>query len=68
MVAQKDSKAVAEIVKNQHAGLESCDGDFYYGGVYDAVNNIANQLADYFAAQNPHFSRSQFMRACGLTE
>lgn len=59
MLTKKDFKAVAEII--------DYDGDRHY---YDrhTCEEIAKQLADYFATQNPRFDRERFMKACGLTE
>jgi hypothetical protein len=38
------------------------------GGKYRAVaaGDIATDLADYFATQNPQFSRERFLSACGV--
>jgi len=68
MLTQKDFKAVADVIANNHTHLDDCDADYYQGGRYDSANSIAGQLADYFATQNPRFDRSRFMQACGLTE
>lgn len=32
----------------------------------DAVKQIAEQLADYFAEENPNFDRKRFLEACGV--
>lgn len=53
MLTQKDFKAVAEIIAN--AG---------YKWLYR--KRISNDLADYFATQNPRFDRERFFAACGL--
>jgi len=68
MLTKKDFMMIATTIASHHDTIEACDGDFYEGGRYDAANNIAWKLADYFATQNPRFDRSRFMKACGLTE
>ena len=55
MLTKKDFKAVAKNIKNM-------------GWKPPHQKRIINDLADYFATQNPRFDRSRFMRACGLTE
>ena len=31
-----------------------------------AVRDLVDDLADYFATENPNFNRARFIRACGL--
>jgi len=33
---------------------------------YPAVKSIAEGLAEVFAAENPRFDRTRFLRACGV--
>lgn len=35
-------------------------------GYNQAVSDIANDLADYFAIENERFDRTKFLTACGL--
>jgi hypothetical protein len=58
MVTPKDFKAVAEMIAEEYRVY----------GYPEPRKRFANNLADYFATQNPHFDRSRFMKACGLTE
>ncbi len=62
MLTKKDFKVVAEIIKNNLPGK---DND-YCDGVRAGLYYTANDLADYFATQNPRFDRERFMVACGL--
>ena len=55
MLTKKDFKAVAEIIEGNRGQ-----------GVEYTLDNIASELANYFAAQNPCFDRERFMQACGL--
>ena len=62
MLTKKDFKAVAEIIEkrkklNRGTRLTS---NFLY------ADDLAGDLADYFATQNPRFDRERFMKACGL--
>ena len=64
MLTQKDFKAVAEIIekrKKLNRGTRRTPNFLY-------ADNLAGDLADYFATQNPRFDRERFMKACGLTE
>ena len=64
MLTKKDFKAVAGIIEKRKK-LNRGTGrtpDFLY------ADDLAGDLADYFAIQNPRFDRSRFMKACGLTE
>jgi len=64
MLTKKDFKAVAEnIATTIGDGFDDSDYDL---GWQDAIEDIAKQLADYFAAQNPRFDRERFMQVCGL--
>ena len=63
MLMKKDFKAIAEIIGKQ---TELLTGDTYDYGYTDAAKHIANELAYYFATQNPCFDRERFMKACGL--
>ena len=63
MLTKKDFKAVAGIIK------ASIDVTIIYSTTEPNTTikgNIAIDLADYFATQNPRFDRNRFMKACGL--
>lgn len=62
MLTKKDFKAVAEII-NKHT-IEHVS----YPGDEIVKHGFTNELADYFATQNPRFDRERFMQTCGLTE
>lgn len=65
MLTRKDFKAVAEIIKGSLPQDKTSQND-YLCGKRDALWWAADDLADYFATQNPRFDRDRFMRACGL--
>ena len=63
MLTKKDFKAVAGIIK------ASIDVTIIYSTTEPHTTikgNIAKELANYFATQNPRFDRDRFMQACGL--
>lgn len=62
MVTKKDFKAIAEIIKQAEI---YCHDTGNYGGIANG-KKIANDLADYFATQNPRFDRQKFLDVCGL--
>ena len=64
MVAKKDFKAIAEIIKTEFTAFDGTGEDDYEGK--HATISIAGHLADYFITQNPRFDRQKFLNACGL--
>jgi hypothetical protein len=60
MFTKQDYKAIAEIIKE--ATQES------HNGVVNWVHrgNLIDELADYFAEDNPRFDRKRFVEACRL--
>lgn len=52
-MTKKDFEAIARILKSKD-------------GRIDAVEMIAEDLADLFAADNPRFDRDRFIEACGI--
>lgn len=65
MLTKKDFKAVAEIIAinhNPHLGI----GGMWRDGRDSAAESIAEEMADYFATQNPRFDQGKFLKACGL--
>ena len=60
MPTERTFKAVAEIIKKHyHAANRHADLPF---------ENLADDLADFFARENPNFDRNKFMEACGMKE
>jgi len=57
MLTRKTFKAVAEIIESNRGQ-----------GVEYTLDNIAEELADFFATQNPRFDRDKFLKACGLED
>ena len=60
MLTRKHFKAVAEIIRT------SRDVIITYSTNKPAECDVADNLADYFATQNPRFDRERFLAACGL--
>ena len=60
MLTRKDIKAVAEIIRN----ATCVDGVV----IWIRKEDFVEEIAGYFATQNPHFDRERFMQVCGLTE
>jgi vacuolar-type H+-ATPase catalytic subunit A/Vma1 len=50
--------AIAEVLNN--VGADADDE------VQDAIDNIAEDLADYFLQDNPRFDRERFLKAAGV--
>ena len=63
MLTQEDFKAVAEIIEEQVDFAKVFSGQSFALRSYRV---IAENLADYFATQNPRFDRERFMKVCGL--
>lgn len=57
MFTRKHFKAVAKIIAGNRGQ-----------GVEYTLDNIASELADYFATQNPRFDRNRFMKACAVED
>jgi hypothetical protein len=64
MLTKKDFKAVAEIIerrKKLNHGTRRTPNFLY-------ADDLAEDLADYFATQNPRFDRERFLITCGLED
>ena len=61
MFTKKHYKAIAEIIENR-AGINN----YVYAEERTHALSIANDLADYFAKNNPRFDKDKFLEACGL--
>lgn len=57
MFTRQHYKAIAGII-------ESNRGD----GVEHTLDQVASELADYFAKDNPRFDHNKFMDACGVNK
>lgn len=62
-MTKKDFEAVASIIRQN---LPILTDNEYDRGRRDAVDNVADDLADYFKSENPHFHRGRFLTSCGL--
>lgn len=64
MLTRQHYKAIAEMIRKQYKN-ESTSVAVY---ARPAVIEIARELADYFASDNPLFDRNKFMAACGIDD
>lgn len=62
MFTRKNYRAIAEIIKS--ATQDSPVGGIYRVGRWDAGEDIANDLANFFQQDNPNFDRQKFLDAC----
>ncbi len=58
MFTRTHYKAIAEIVRHTATSVCKFENLFH--------TPLANELADYFAADNPRFDRARFLTACGV--
>jgi len=63
-MSKKDYEAFAAMVKNrsEECAYYSLDKVEYRG----ALEDIAQDMADHFAAGDPRFDRARFLKACGF--
>jgi len=55
---------IAQII-NERVG-DGFTGEDYDRGWHDAIEGVAERLADYFGSENPFFGRQAFLKACGF--
>lgn len=60
-MTKKHYEAIAAIIKARYFGDKNDDGD-------NAVRSIALAIADYLARDNPKFTRTRFLQACGIEQ
>lgn len=67
MATQKDYKAIAGIIKHEHARhcIDGLDTQINTRGRL-VVHRIALDIASYFASRNEWFNRSTFLDACEI--
>lgn len=74
-MTKKDFEATAAIIKNRRAVYQTVSvrsrprNDHAVGFDYGALNAlevVALDMADMFAADNPRFDRARFLAACGI--
>ena len=73
MLTKKDFKAVANTVRAERDFVLELEPDDYRDAnpkiaTLGTVDKIVNNLADYFATQNPRFDHKRFLMACGLED
>ena len=69
MLSKKYYKAIAEIIKKNR--VESYDSWLEYEEQRTrelGINVIAEDLAQMFIEDNPHFDRERFLKACGINQ
>jgi hypothetical protein len=62
MFTRKHFEAIARTVKQVRATLPSQDGE----AMREAVDILAGELANVFAADNDNFDEDRFLRACDV--
>lgn len=60
MTSRKDYKAIAEIIKNNY--------DVSTEPVRFMLRDMTDQIAQYFASDNPQFDRLKFVDVCGMND
>lgn len=81
-MTRKHFEAIAAIVKRQYVDARSmsltilrstpsdedgeCPAAKYDIGRMNAAKQLAYDLSDYFAAEDPRFDRARFLAACGV--
>ena len=60
MTSRKDYEAIASIIKDNY--------DISTKSVKFVLRDMTDQIAQYFANDNPQFNRLIFINACGMTE
>jgi hypothetical protein len=58
-------KARFDEVDSQAPGAADLDAG-HDAGYLNALTETAENMADYFASENPNFDRARFLTACGL--
>lgn len=58
MLTRKHHKAIASIIKNNY--------EVSTPPIKFVLRDMTDQIAQYFAADNPRFDRAKFVDACGL--
>jgi hypothetical protein len=64
MLTKQTFKAIAEIIKEARSEQLYRENNNIPSDLI--VNYIANDLADFFAKENPQFDRDKFIAACGI--
>lgn len=66
-MTRKDYEKFAAIFRQIDMDPET-DTDMYDRGHTEAMHYFAGSLCSIFAADNPRFDRSRFLKACGIEE
>ena len=64
-LSRKHYEAVAELLAKNARFFEGAP-DMYGLGKREALDDVTNDLADYFASENPYFDRERFLKAAGV--
>lgn len=65
-LSKKHYVAVARFIKDRRQFHDRAMTSGYVSGFHAGVEALAWDLAGYFAAENPEFSRVRFLDACGI--
>lgn len=63
MIDKKYYKTFSKIIMKQRKQAENVSGD-----AYEACEDFANSLADFFQKDNPKFNKINFLITCGIIE
>lgn len=66
MMTRQNYQAMADQIADQMEGNPINSSANFICGYARATVDMANRMADVFAADNPRFDRERFLKACGL--
>lgn len=66
MAIQKDYKAIAGIIRTEYTRYDNTGEDDSEGK--QAIMNVAQNTAIYFASKNKWFNRDTFISECGIAD
>lgn len=65
-LSRKHFEAIAGILA-KNAGFYGGSREMYGLGKREALEDVTDDLSDYFASENPHFDRQRFLKAAGVS-
>jgi hypothetical protein len=66
MASAQDYRAVARIISDALGEYAMAEGQITDHQAHDALEEVATDLADYYAEDNSRFDRQRFMTAAGF--
>lgn len=64
MLSRKHYKAIAEIIRTKYVDLAETVAGYIVKAILEI---IAQDLANYFEADDPQFATAEFLAACGIS-